>query len=71
MIKLYFNGSPNPTKIAWALGEIGLAYEAIPVDDEIAARPAAQQAATLKDRHPFKAEIDDETRRDMLRYLAG
>ena len=39
--------------------------------DEIAARPAAQKAATLKDRHPFKAEIDDETRRNMFRHLAG
>jgi GST-like protein len=32
MIKFYFNGSPNPTKIALALEEMGLAYEAIPVD---------------------------------------
>lgn len=37
--------------------------------DEIAARPAAQKAATLKDRHPFKAEIDEETRRNMFRHL--
>lgn len=39
--------------------------------DEIAARPAAQKAATLKDRHSFKAEIDDETRRNMFRHLAA
>jgi len=32
MIKFYFNGSPNPTKIALALEEMGLVYEAIPVD---------------------------------------
>lgn len=32
MIKFYFNGSPNPTKIALALEEMGLAYELIPVD---------------------------------------
>src|SRR5262245_61973173 len=32
MIKFYFNGSPNPTKIALALEEMGLAYEVIPVD---------------------------------------
>ncbi len=37
--------------------------------DEIAARPAAQKAATLKDRHPFKAEVDDEARRNMFRHL--
>ena len=39
--------------------------------DEIAARPAAQKAMTLKDRHPFKSEIDDETRRNMFRHLAS
>ena len=39
--------------------------------DAIAARPAAQRAATLKDRHPFKTEIDEETRGNMFRHLAG
>lgn len=32
MIKFYFNGSPNPTKVALMLEETGLAYEPIPVD---------------------------------------
>ena len=32
MLKFYFNGSPNPTKIALFLEEAGLPYEAIPVD---------------------------------------
>ena len=32
MLKFYFNGSPNPTKIALVLEEAGLPYEAIPVD---------------------------------------
>jgi GSH-dependent disulfide-bond oxidoreductase len=32
MLKFYFNGSPNPTKVALFLEEAGLAYEAIPVD---------------------------------------
>lgn len=32
MIKFYFNGSPNPTKVALLLEETGLAYEPIPVD---------------------------------------
>jgi len=36
-----------------------------------AARPAAQAAATLRDRHPFKAEVDDEARRDIFRHLAA
>jgi GST-like protein len=32
MIKFYFNGSPNPTKVALFLEEAGLAYEPVPVD---------------------------------------
>ncbi len=32
MLKFYFNGSPNPTKVALFLEETGLPYEAIPVD---------------------------------------
>jgi len=32
MLKFYFNGSPNPTKVALFLEESGLPYEPIPVD---------------------------------------
>jgi len=32
MIKFYFNLSPNPTKVALLLEELGLPYEPIPVD---------------------------------------
>jgi GSH-dependent disulfide-bond oxidoreductase len=32
MLKFYFNGSPNPTKVALFLEESGLPYQAIPVD---------------------------------------
>ena len=32
MLKFYFNGSPNPTKVALFLEEAGLEYEPIPVD---------------------------------------
>jgi GSH-dependent disulfide-bond oxidoreductase len=32
MLKFYFNGSPNPSKIALFLEEAGLPYEPIPVD---------------------------------------
>jgi len=35
MLKFYFNGSPNPTKIALFLEEAGLAYEPVPVDTRI------------------------------------
>jgi GSH-dependent disulfide-bond oxidoreductase len=32
MLKFYFNGSPNPTKVALFLEEAGLPYEVMPVD---------------------------------------
>jgi GST-like protein len=32
VLKFYYNGSPNPTKVALFLEEAGLEYEAIPVD---------------------------------------
>ena len=37
--------------------------------DEISARPAAQRAVALKDKHKFKAEMDDEARRAMFRHM--
>ena len=37
--------------------------------DEIEARPAAQKAITLKDGFTWKAEFDDEARRNMFRHL--
>ena len=39
--------------------------------DEIDARPAAQRALKIKDRFSFKAEMDDEARRNMFRHLAA
>ncbi len=39
--------------------------------DEIDARPAASRAKTLKDRFPFKAEMDDEARAHMFKHLGG
>jgi GST-like protein len=38
--------------------------------DEIGARPAAQRAATLKDKHKFKTEMDDEARQAMFRHMS-
>jgi len=38
--------------------------------DEISVRPAAQRAVALKDRHSFKAEMDDEARRIMFPHNA-
>jgi len=38
--------------------------------DEISARPAAQRALALKDKHKFKAEMDDEARRAMFGHMS-
>jgi GST-like protein len=38
MIKFYFNGSPNPTKVALFLEEAGLAYEPVAVDTRTGAQ---------------------------------
>ena len=37
--------------------------------DDVSARPAAQRAVALKDKHKFKTEMDDEARRAMFRHL--
>src|SRR5215831_7357420 len=37
--------------------------------DEISARPAAVRASGLKDKFKFKAEMDEEARRNMFRHL--
>ena len=37
--------------------------------DEINARPAAARAIALKDKHTFKAEMDDEARGHMFKHL--
>ena len=38
--------------------------------DEISARPAAARAATLRDRHKFKTEMDDEARQALYRHMS-
>ncbi|MFE1597333.1 glutathione S-transferase family protein [Methylobacterium sp. ID0610] len=38
--------------------------------DTIGARPAAQAALALRERHAFKAEMDEEARRHMFRHIA-
>ena len=37
--------------------------------DQISARPAAQRAVGLRDKHKFKTEMDDEARCAMFRHL--
>jgi len=39
------------------------------VVDEISARPAAQRAVTLKDKHKFKTEMDEEAKNAMFRHM--
>jgi len=34
--------------------------------DEISARPAAQKAVAIKDRHAFKTDLDEEAKRAMF-----
>ena len=36
--------------------------------DEINSRPAAARAEAIKDKYPFKAEMDEEARRFMYRH---
>ncbi|OQW61402.1 MAG: glutathione S-transferase [Proteobacteria bacterium SG_bin9] len=38
--------------------------------DEVGARPAAARAIALKDKFTFKAEMDDEARKNMFKHLA-
>ena len=38
MLKFYYNTGPNPMKIALCLEEMGLEYEAIPVDEHVERR---------------------------------
>jgi GST-like protein len=45
MLKFYFNGSPNPTKVALFLEEAALPYEAIPVDTRKGQQFAAEYLA--------------------------
>jgi len=37
--------------------------------DEISARPAAQRAVALREKHKFKTEMDEEARRAMFRHM--
>jgi len=56
------------TRIPFILGEA--AWAKLPnlkrLVDEISARPAAERATALKDRHTYKTEMDDDARRHMF-----
>ena len=51
MIKFYFNGAPNPNKVALFLEESGLPFEAIPVDTRIC-NPSALTVAAVAGEYP-------------------
>ena len=55
-----------------ALGEKG--WEKFPnlkrLVDEISARPAAQRASAIKDKHKFKTEFDEEARNAMFKHMS-
>ena len=59
--------------IPFILGDTG--WDKFPnlkrLHDEIGARPAAARAVALKDKHKFKAEMDDEARAHMFKHLAA
>ena len=38
--------------------------------DEVSARPAAARVNALKDKYTFKAEMDDEARKNLFRHMA-
>jgi len=38
--------------------------------DEISARPAAQRASAIKDKHKFKTEFDEEARNAMFKHMS-
>ena len=62
----------NPLKTAGAAGGAAFVLLGGPqrLLDAVNERPAAQRAAALKDRHSFKAEMDEEARRAMFPHLA-
>jgi GSH-dependent disulfide-bond oxidoreductase len=60
-------GTPNPDRARREhLDEVPELKRLV---DEISERPAAQRAVALKDRHKFKTEMDDESRKALFRHL--
>ena len=78
MIKFYYNAAPNPMKVALLLEELGLSYEAVPVDtrkgeqfaaDYLAVNPNGKVPAlvdgdaTVFDSNAILLYLADKTRR--------
>ena len=59
-------GWATPHPVHPGRGRLGEAAEREALVDEISARPAAERATALKDRHTYKTEMDDEASRHMF-----
>jgi len=59
MLKFYFNGSPNPTKVALFLEEAGLAYEPVPIDPRRGAQFSAK-FLVINPNGKVPAIVDDD-----------
>jgi GST-like protein len=60
MLKFYFNGSPNPSKVALFLEEAGLAYEPMPVDTR-RGQQFAPEFLAINPNGKVPAIVDGET----------
>jgi GST-like protein len=60
MIKFYYNLSPNPLKVALALEEMELAYEAVPVDVRLGEQ-FQEPVASRNPNHKIPIIVDGET----------
>ena len=74
MLKFYFNGSPNPTKVALFLEEAGLAYEPIAVDTRKGDQFKPEYLAKVNPNAKVPAIVDDGVKvfdsNAILLYLA-
>ena len=65
MLKFYYSGAPNPTKVALFLEEAGLPYEAIPVDTR---KGDQHKPEYLGDQSERQGAGDRRRRRDGVRF---
>ena len=74
MLKFFFNGSPNPTKVALFLEEAGLAYEPLAVDtragDSSSSRRSSPSIRTARCPRSWTATSRCSTATPSCSYLA-
>src|SRR6267142_1193384 len=74
MLKFYFNGSPNPTKVALFLEEAGLAYQPVAVDTRKGDQFKPEKIDYAHNRYQFEAQRHFGILNDHLanrRYMVG